>query len=1070
MVAEPIINQPFSGNDFTTNVEVQEFTGTAEPGVIQVYVNGSAFGVDFDLDDQTWSYRSLPLNEGANTFTFKSFDGISYSPEITQVITYTPAEIIGGIINPPTGIAYRAYINQIDVMVEQPLTERPAQMPVAYNFYYSQNPNSNFVRLNLEPVRTPTEVRKTLLERVEEPLPDQTVENFEQLGGTFVKKATIVSEVYQEVGRFMYRHRKDSRIPLDPNVPAYYFVTAIYYDVDAREEIESVPSEEIVARAINIDASIKGLPQRKRSDIVSDYISYVYETDPAMDLAPGSIPRDIYIEPFAVELEKAMFLADFYSRTQSFITLVQIDDADGDGISDPVRSSPYKQRLKVALGLAEDREVQDVIDEAFVKLAANVGIPPQNATHAKGFVTIRVPELLTDIFVQAGAVFATTADTEVGVPAIYFTADISTRMLRINAPDYYNPNTGFFELVVPVTAQEPGLIGNVGQGQINRIISGVTGTASVLNTGSTTGGTNDESNVELAERGILAFVGADSGTRGGYLLQTLSVGGVQGAKIVGGGHPMMVRDLIPVYPSTYSSMRGYGNVKHVWGTVDVYVQGVGLRRHTDTFAIYDPVLDEERVDVESDILFQFNIINENVSNDSPLLEVIKVTNFTRGEDYDITGYEIISGTMFHLDASNQTNADIGLCDDDIVRVTYRYRQNPKLILSRQPVTEIVSIDGELSGDLTNNFTFHRNSHPLYEGRSNKAGDYITLESRNGKPVADLISAAETLTMIEEYPVPLFSTGILTNTIVVTNEDDTITYVNNADYNILLPTEDIPFIRIRRVSGGSIPNASTVNVSYQHGENITVEYLYEATPRRVAEHLEDFRHITADVIVKSALRSPVNIEAIVIKHPGYSNATVDSSIRKNINKFFSGLKMGNAIHESDIIAIIDDTRGVDFAIVPLTTMNRADHNFIMDERLPEVTWSVYRTDLVTSYITDDPVLQYKTIDKGGHIIDLFGGPSQEIRKVGIRDSYMMYDQQPSEFDVSRGPGRAYIRDDGKVIVSMHDDSNPTGKDLRVTYYTLGEMGSRSIFPAENEVLTLGTMNLNIMELNALNAGS
>lgn len=378
-ILAPVIVDPFAGVNFTTNVEVQTFRGTSDTGTIQVFVNGSAFGVTFTILTGEWSYETAPLTDGPNTFKVKGWDGISFSPEITQIIEYAPSETILATIAPPTAISFRAFKDAIDILVEQSLSTSPAFIPVGYNFYYSQTGGTGFIKLNTLPIRTPSEVIKNILDRTEEVIPDQTMISYEQLGGTFVKRATLVTEVYQEIGRFIYRHDTTSSIQLNPTIPAYYFITALYYDEDLNIEIESVPSEELVAQAISIDTTIRSLPRRTRTDVASDYINYVFETDPTIDLSPGSIVREIYIEPFANEVEKLLFLIDFYSRAQSFITLVQVDDADGDGISDPVASSEYKQRLKIAMGFVSDDEVQRVIDEAFSKLSGNLNIPRANS-------------------------------------------------------------------------------------------------------------------------------------------------------------------------------------------------------------------------------------------------------------------------------------------------------------------------------------------------------------------------------------------------------------------------------------------------------------------------------------------------------------------------------------------------------------------------------------------------------------------------------------------------------------------------------------------------------------------
>ena len=1057
----PVITAPFGGQDFTTNAFEHVMTGTAEAGVIQVYVNGSAFNVDYDLSTFEWSYNVSSLVDGANTFEVVSFDGTSFSAATTIVISFYPADSLEAIPIAPTGISTQSYIDKIDVMVTRPLNVDAASLPVGYNFYYSTQSGLSFRKLNETPVEIPSVILPGTLEILEEQLPEAQVTDYENLTGDFTIESRLVTDVTQEVGSFVYSHTAESPIPLQLNSLAYYYITAVYLDTNTNTLVESAPSIELVTQAISVDQTVRGLPPVSRADIATDYISWVIDTDPEIDVIPGTTTRDIYIEPFANEAEKMRFLIDFNSRSNSFITLIALDDADGDGVSDPVASSEYKRKLKIAMGSFDDATVQRVIDEAFEKLANNYNVGRLTASTARGSVTLSTANLRSDVIVQRGAVFSTEADFDAGNFATFFTADIGLSMLLENSADFYNPATGRFELTIPVSAQTPGRGGNVEAGTINTIVSGVTGIVDVTNQLSARFGEDEESNISLAERGLLALVGVDSGTKGGYLFNALQISGVQSVEVVSSGDVEMVRDLVFVDNAW----------RHVWGTVDVYVQGEGLTEATDSFAFSNPEIEAERFSVESTALLQFGALNTDITADSPIYEVTSVRNLTRsGQSYDLTGYSIIGGAVIDLDESLPTNQTIGICDTDIIRVDYKYRRTGVLVFSKQPVDSVLEITGDLSGDLQNNFNLIRTSHPLFLGRSTRAGDYLELFYDNNKPVAGTQSTTDTISMIEEFPVSLSKVGVLNSSIVVTSEDTLITYVENVDYELLLPTTITPQTRVRRKKEGSIVNGSIAKVTYNHSENFTVKYSYEQVPTRVLDFYEQTKHIDADVVVKSTLKSAIDIDAVVVKRASYNASVVDVNVRKSIARFISALRNGDAVHESDIFRYMDASDGVDFVINPLNKLSKADNTLVLDEQLPQTGWELLQNDVVRSYITTDPVLQFQTLDKGARDFTLNGGPGYERRIVGVREGNMFYPQVETEFEVSRIPGSSYIRSDGRIVVSfVNEETNftttlaPDTRDLYATYYAYNETGARSIFSARNELLTLGTLNLRVIDL-------
>jgi hypothetical protein len=104
------------------------------------------------------------------------------------------------------------------------------------------------------------------------------------------------------------------------------------------------------------------------------------------------------------------------------------------------------------------------------------------------------------------------------------------------------------------------------------------------------------------------------------------------------------------------------------------------------------------------------------------------------------------------------------------------------------------------------------------------------------------------------------------------------------------------------------------------------------------------------------------------------------------------------------------------------------------------------DLVRAYITTVVVLTYKTVDGGG--------PTNMFRGVFENGIALMLQSDP--LDVSKGPGRAYIGGDGKIVVSTRDGQIPDTKSYDVAYYVQGETGASDINVNSVEYLTVGQM--------------
>jgi hypothetical protein len=350
--------------------------------------------------------------------------------------------------------------------------------------------------------------------------------------------------------------------------PIYTVISAIGFNTILFEEVESAFSAEQVAIPLTLNSEVKNLPARAFSDIVKSYITriFTFERGPEQpDVKAGTVWRDIAIDPPAQESEYEYRIIDFVSRSQSFLTLLALDDGDNDGISDEVAASVYKQSLKEALGGGiTDLQVQQVIDTGFDKLAANVSVFRKSATSAEGdviFYAAQIPE--KDLRVPAGTTLTSIADLEAGIPSQQFVLLGDVNLFVSAATSFFVPERNRYEVIGHIRAVAPGTLGNIPAGFIQSISAGSGGSlggfTGVENLESTVFGSDQESNAFLAERAIIAFTSVDVGTEGGYRSAALRQSNVRKCVVIGAGDSPMLRDFFCFLENTLVTM-GDGTV------------------------------------------------------------------------------------------------------------------------------------------------------------------------------------------------------------------------------------------------------------------------------------------------------------------------------------------------------------------------------------------------------------------------------------------------------------------------------------------------------------------------------
>jgi len=1130
---------------FSTTMGARFFSGTIDADTVDmgISIRGAAYTSDPHLilfDGTSWTAPNpaaypdgLELVAGENTIKVRSISTTgSISAPAEAVVTLVQERDLGVVAYPATNIDVTQ--QDADVLIEvEGLDDTSFQ---GFNFYasvYAGGGSTGYSRINMNTVNVgevsedtralaSTEVDADIATDLNgahaaDPLyltilgtqtdSDDTVLQTDftlsyEVSETVDKVRTTLSIVsVEEVVYYSFTHSRTANanstpatiangsFAATPNTdPLYYVVTAVYYDPETRIEFESSYSAEVVGQPLRVRATLGNFPTVSRQQLVRETITSIFRSNPQVRVEEGSFLRDTFIDPFTSEAERLRFILDFLHRAQSFAGLLLIDDPNNTGTSQAVASSPYKLALKQAFYLTRDAEVQSLIDMSFERLASNFGIFRAAGSFARGeatFYTSSQPS--RDLTVALGDI--------VSGGSSQFQVTKASTISYAKRASFYNPSTGRYSTRVSIQATTVGSSGNVGAGQITSVVSGATG-LSVANAAATFGGSDQESNQQLAARAERALASVDSGTEQGYHQTSAGVAGVTKALVVDAGQALMQRDLD-------------ASGEHRGGKVDIWIQGTNLTTVSDTCAFTFSIGKDIQFELIGDpSLYQFRAVDSSLSQSNPIIEMLEdvaegfsFRNASTGGTFDLTGVAITSYNIIQLSTSvAQPVVDL----TDVVLGDYRRRNTDSFTLSRQPVSSLTSVVGSVSGILeADAYELHHPYDPLDWGRSTLAGDYVQIVGTTDSdgdiiPSGDTISiTGESHVMLGEYLEYLDNLGANYLTVDVWNEDRTIQYRGPNDSSgvsdfTFVNGDETTALSLRRVTTGSITSGQTVLVDYQHDENFTVGYTTNLVVSISQEDIDAKRHVTADVLVKDAIPVPMDIAATVVldsssaSQAARDQSAVDQDIRTDIANHFAALRGGDPVRQSDVVALIEAVSGVSYVVVPLTKMVRAEDSLVVREYLATdqtgdttyvMAWS---TSTVSVWLLEDE-LSAATTDGGG--------PDTEFRGV-FQDDVALTLESTSPGSLGNGSGRAYIigsagtvitgiSDDAtltaagyttndartaaraaltgnRVLVSTSTDTPPTNYDYRVTYVVGVDTGTKNIDPGATSYLTVGTL--------------
>jgi hypothetical protein len=794
----------------------------------------------------------------------------------------------------------------------------------------------------------------------------------------------------------------------------FYVATAVFYDSERQIEIESAFSAEVTGKPTIIEENVGTFPAPARLQIVQDTIASITRTTPQVAIQPGAVLRDTVVDPVSLEVSRLRLLVDFLYRIQSFDTLLQVDGIEADGTSTPVARSPYKQGLQRVFEITNPSDVQTIIDTAFEQLASRNNVFRRAGVRARGFVTFFTRSRPTaTLFIPLGSRVAS------GALQYVTTTDASIPIGNVAA--FFNPTTGLYQIDVAIEADQPGANGVLGAGQIRTIVSSLPG-LSVTNRNATFGGLDQQTNLQLAIEARNALAAVDSGTERGTLQTAANVAGVQGAQVVGAGDPLMQRD----FDEDFN--------KHVGGKVDVWARGESIGNVTDTFAFtFEVANDVQFVLIGNPLSYMLRALDPNLSVNNPIAEMLDdasiglgLRNATTGMFFDLTDVQILDYRTIQLStAVVQPPVTFG----NVVLGDYRYVTSTQFVFTRQPVSSVVRVTGEISGDLpVANYKFVQPDDPLLEGRSVRARSYLDIIQANGIPSGEEVSiTSEQHILLGEFDEFVDNLGANPLTVTVFNSTRTVEYrgpddpSGQSDYVIVPGTQTVA-MGIRRTAASTILSGETVLIDYNHAENFTVEYQTNFVIPTLQQSLDAAKHVTADVLGKAAVVVPVDVTATIVTVSGFRSAVVDTNVRRNLATFFRSLPQGGAVRQSDVIAIIDNTRGVSYVETPLRKLTRSAGTIVVREPVPSTSGDVevllgntvfpYSTDKIKTWILQD-ALNNPTSTGGGDGTQ-FAGVFMDDRPMSLLTS--------TPTALKDAAGRAYIiGNEGMSIPNYSDDA-------------------------------------------------
>jgi hypothetical protein len=361
---------------------------------------------------------------------------------------------------------------------------------------------------------------------------------------------------------------------------------------------------------------------RSSNEIILSLIDFFKLVQPDLDVKPGTVARDLFIDA------PASALSVLYNELSAISS---------------------QQSLRLVIGSDLD------------KLAKNFGIPRKQSTYSNGVALLTFSSINAPININRGDTVISNNGFSYSVSSGISVTPASSNFYRSIASKFkdqlrYAGISDEYAVEVTVVATTAGSGGNIGTYSLSR--TNIPGVSNVTNTVAFAGGTDQESDAAFRNRILSSFSGSSVGTALGYLNVALSNQGVSDAFVIQPGDPLMTRDGTIVTKNSDGSntivSEGSG------GKVDVVIAGSNLIENTDTFIYQDKSNNNDPTNSKNNVVLgqiaadinktinrkRIDNINSGALPIQPVNELFEVTGSISGSNFkqkSVDSYGRISG-------------------------------------------------------------------------------------------------------------------------------------------------------------------------------------------------------------------------------------------------------------------------------------------------------------------------------------------------------------------------------------------------------------------------------------------
>ncbi len=630
---------------------------------------------------------------------------------------------------------------------------------------------------------------------------------------------------------------------------------------------------------------------RSVNEIILSLIDFYRIAQPDLDITPGSVARDLFVEAPATQLS---LLYDELS-----------------GISN-------KQSFRLVIG------------NELNQLAKNFGIVRKRSTSSSGIALLTFSSLNAPVNINSGDVIIASNGFSFSVSNGLSVTPLASNYYRSVATKYRTQLdllgiSDEYAVEVTVAASSAGSIGNIGSYYLNR--TSIPGVSNVTNISAFNGGADQEDDVSFRNRVLAAFSGSSVGTALGYLNTALSTTGVSDAVVIEPGDSLMTRDGTTVTVNADGSRtvvsEGSG------GKVDVVVLGSTLVENTDSIIYVDKSNNNDQSSSKNNIVLgqitgdKNKTINrkrlDNIANGvlpkQPVENLLQVTGSISGSNFKektvdsygrISGnYELLkdtgaySGGPWGFDTFHWISDRVSLYQEDRVKSQFNGQDNVSFpdVSSIPKAQQFISINNENS-----TITYDRSVIQLLHYPATNVtrvfnvntGERYIITNQNLDATGTYNTTGRIKISGNTLPSP--------SDVLQVDYNWIITYDQYSDYDGLEYTSN-PRSVTDSVDWGYSSMITDENIWFE--KNVSNNFFVGTSTHSISSIVSAKTFVSADTYVETITSGVyVNRLAVIVRNHSVSAETIDSITIKNSNIELYNTSEGNGtiINETTVVGI------------------------------------------------------------------------------------------------------------------------------------------------------------------------